>query len=82
VTPVPVDVLLLGVQVYAAPDRQKEAFMGSRLFPKIPCILCSKPVDLGIDLCADENGNALHEECYVQRITSSSSNPAAAMMAD
>ena len=56
--------------------------MGSRLFPKIPCILCSRPVDLGIDLCADENGKAVHEECYVQRITSSSSNPAAAMIAD
>jgi hypothetical protein len=39
-------------------------------------------VDLGIDLCADENGKAVHEECCVQRITSSSSNPAAAMMAD
>jgi len=46
--------------------------MGSRPFPKIPCILCRKPVDLGIDLCADENGKAVHEECYVQRIKSSS----------
>ena len=55
--------------------------MGSRPFPEIPCALCSKPVELAIDLCADENGKAVHEECYVQRIKSSSSNSAAAMMA-
>ena len=37
--------------------------MASRPFPEIPCIVCSKPVNLGIDLCADENGKAVHEEC-------------------
>jgi hypothetical protein len=51
--------------------------MGSRPFPEIPCIVCSKQVNLGIDLCADENGKAVHEQCYVQQVTSSSSNPAA-----
>jgi len=56
--------------------------MGSRPSPEIRCALCSKPVDLGIDLCADENGKAVHEECYVQRITSSSSNPAGTMIGD
>jgi len=56
--------------------------MGSRPSPEIRCALCSKSVDLGIDLCADENGKAVHEECYVQRITSSSSNPAAVMIGD
>lgn len=55
--------------------------MGSRPSPKIRCALCSNPVDLGIDLCADENGKAVHEECYVQRITSSS-NPAVGMIGD
>jgi len=54
--------------------------MGSRLSPEIRCVLCSNPVDLGMDLCADENGKAVHEECYVQRITSSSSNPGGAMI--
>jgi hypothetical protein len=38
-------------------------------------------VDSGIDLRADESGRAVHEECYVQQIMRSSSNPAAAMMA-
>jgi hypothetical protein len=56
--------------------------MGSRSSSEISCALCSKPVNLGTDLCADENGKAVHEECYVQRITSSASNPAAAMIAD
>jgi hypothetical protein len=55
--------------------------MGSRPFPEISCTLCSKPVDLLIDLSADENGMAVHEECCVRRLTSSSSNPAAAMIA-
>jgi len=67
---------------YAAPNGSREAFMGRSHFPEIPCILCRKPVDLGIDLRADANGKAVHEECYVQQITRSSSNPAAAMMAD
>lgn len=56
--------------------------MSSHRSPEIRCALCSKAVDLGIDLCADEHGAAVHEECYVQRITSPSSNPAARMIAD
>jgi hypothetical protein len=56
--------------------------MDSRPFPEIPCALCSKPVNLGIELCADENGKAVHEDCYVKRIASPSSNPAAAIMAN
>jgi hypothetical protein len=55
--------------------------MASRPFPEISCALCSKPVDLLIDLSADENGKAVHEVCYVKRLTSASSNPAAAMIA-
>jgi hypothetical protein len=55
--------------------------MGSRPFPEISCVLCSKPVDLLIDLIADENGKAVHEECYVKRVMSSSSNAAAAIIA-
>ena len=56
--------------------------MGSRPFPEIRCALCTKPVNLGVDLCADEHGAAVHEECYVQRIASSSSKPAAGTIAD
>ena len=52
--------------------------MGSRPFSEIPCALCSKPVDLNTDLWADENGKAVHEKCYVKRITSS--NPAVAII--
>ena len=56
--------------------------MGSRPFPEIPRALCSNPVKLISDLSADENGKAVHEECYVKRITSSSSSPAAAIIDD
>ena len=56
--------------------------MGGHPFPDIPCKLCSKPVDLSVDLSADENGKAVHEECYVKQITSSHSNMTATMAAD
>jgi hypothetical protein len=46
--------------------------MGSP-FPAIPCVLCSNPVNLISDLYADENGKAVHEECYVNRITETNS---------
>ena len=55
--------------------------MDTRPFREISCALCRKPVALLIDLSADENGKAAHEECYVKRLMSSSSNPAAAIIA-
>ena len=67
---------------YAACDRPKEAFMGGHPFPEIPCKLCSKPVDLTVDLSADENGRAVHADCYIKHITNSRSNPPASLMAD
>jgi hypothetical protein len=42
--------------------------MGNRPFPEISCALCGELVDLQNDLCADENGSAVHEDCYVNRI--------------
>jgi hypothetical protein len=55
--------------------------MGGHLFSEIPCILCNKAVDLSADLYADENGKAVHEECYVKHITNSRSNVTASTMA-
>jgi hypothetical protein len=49
--------------------------MGGHHFPEIPCALCSKTLDLQTDLCADENGKAVHEECYVKRITTPQTVP-------
>jgi hypothetical protein len=49
--------------------------MKSRPFPEIPCVICSKPVDLSADLSADENGKAVHTECYVKRITTPPEGP-------
>jgi hypothetical protein len=66
---------------YAAYDRPKEAFMGGHPFPELACTICAKPVDLSVDLYADEYGKAIHEDCYVKQMTSSRSNPSAAMMA-
>jgi hypothetical protein len=44
--------------------------MGGHSFQGIPCTICAKPVDLTVDLSADEYGKAVHENCYVKRITS------------
>jgi hypothetical protein len=49
--------------------------MGGHPPTEIPCVLCSKPVDLTVDLYADESGKAVHSNCYVQHITNSRSNP-------
>jgi hypothetical protein len=49
--------------------------MGGHPLPEILCTSCGKPVDLTSDLCADEEGKAVHEDCYVTRVTSSRSNP-------
>jgi hypothetical protein len=57
--------------VYATCDRPKEAFMGGHPFLEIPCKICAQPVDLTVDLSADENGKAVHEDCYVKRLMSS-----------
>jgi organic radical activating enzyme len=46
--------------------------MGGHSFPEIPCIICSKPVDLMVDLIADENGGPVHEDCYLKRTKVSS----------
>jgi hypothetical protein len=40
----------------------------SRSFPQIFCALCSKPVDLNIDLSTDENGKSVHDNCYFNHI--------------
>jgi hypothetical protein len=49
--------------------------MGEYSFPPITCAICAKALNLRADLCADENGEAIHEECYVKRITTPRSRP-------
>jgi hypothetical protein len=56
--------------------------MKSCPFPEIPCVICSKLVDLSVDLSADENGKAVHAECYVKRITTPQSGSSIALTAD
>jgi hypothetical protein len=42
--------------------------MRNHSFPEISCIICSEPLDLSLDLSADEYGKAVHTECYVKHI--------------
>jgi hypothetical protein len=48
--------------------------MNSSPFPEIPCVICTKPVNLQTDLWADENGKAVHADCYINRITGAHSS--------
>jgi hypothetical protein len=34
------------------------------------CAVCSKSVDLTIDLNTNESGKALHQQCYVDQLAS------------
>jgi hypothetical protein len=45
--------------------------MGGQSSTLLHCAICSKPVDLAVDLSADENGKAVHEHCYVRYLTGS-----------
>jgi hypothetical protein len=56
--------------------------MGGHPFPEIPCTICNKAVDLKADLSADENGKAVHEDCYVKHITRSPGGIPATRAAD
>jgi len=48
----------------------------------ITCRICNKPLQLGIDTAADEEGKAVHETCYTKRITDALHNCPAAPAAD
>ena len=43
--------------------------MGSHARPEIRCIFCNGPIDLQTDLNANENGKAIHEDCYSRSIS-------------
>jgi hypothetical protein len=45
--------------------------MRSSPLPEVSCGICGKPVNLSVDLYADENGIAVHEDCYLKQITRS-----------
>jgi hypothetical protein len=42
--------------------------MASRPDAEMQCLLCNRPLDLQTDLNANENGMAVHEDCYAQSI--------------
>jgi hypothetical protein len=48
--------------------------MGGHPFSEVLCAICSKAVNLNVDLTVNENGKAVHEHCYVKHIMSSRSN--------
>ena len=49
---------------------------------QVTCRICAKPLKLGVDTAADEDGKAVHETCYTKRIADALHNrpapPAAA----
>jgi hypothetical protein len=45
--------------------------MGGHPFSVLHCAICAEPIDLTADLSADENGKAVHEDCYVKSVSGS-----------
>jgi hypothetical protein len=43
--------------------------------PDIRCAICNEPVALERDLYADEDGQIVHESCYIARLTASQQDP-------
>jgi hypothetical protein len=39
------------------------------------CAICTEPIDLSRDCYADEDGRAVHEHCYIQRLLSNPNDP-------
>jgi hypothetical protein len=42
---------------------------------QVLCRICGQPVELTFDIAVDEEGQAVHEMCYVKRIAVSKDNP-------
>ncbi len=55
--------------------------MGGHPFQEMACTICARPVDLQTDLCADENGKAVHEDCYVKHVTTFRLKPSSTVIA-
>jgi hypothetical protein len=51
-----------------AEEREHDSAKSGMPFPEIPCTICNKPVDLTVDLFADEHGKSIHEDCYVKHL--------------
>jgi hypothetical protein len=49
---------------------------------RVTCRICDKPLKLGIDTAADEDGKAVHETCYTKQIADTLRNRPAAPVSD
>ena len=48
--------------------------MAGRPHVEMRCVLCNRPVDLQTDLSTNENGKAVHEDCYARSISEGNSS--------
>jgi hypothetical protein len=49
---------------------------------EIHCKICSKPVDLALDLATDEHGQAVHSDCYANHLKKSSDADAVRLLTE
>ncbi len=49
---------------------------------QVTCRICAKPLKLGIDTAADEDGKAVHKSRYAKQIADAPSNPPGTRTAD
>ena len=59
--------------MYISPSQPAPSLGGGPLMAddsefQITCRICNKPLKLGIDTAADEDGKAVHETCYTKLV--------------
>jgi hypothetical protein len=52
------------------PSALKKEEVGMNSETRILCRICNQPVRLTSDIAVDEDGQAVHENCYVQKLAS------------
>jgi hypothetical protein len=52
----------------ASSNFRNQAFVKQDRKDWLTCKICHKPLSLGSDTVADENGQSVHDECQVQQI--------------
>jgi len=49
--------------------------MNNKTNSRIRCHICNQPVDLTADTAADEDGQTVHERCYLKKLTVAKHKP-------
>jgi hypothetical protein len=71
---------LFGVHIWGTLSHLWSRFRGVQMVSldsQHTCAICNGPIDLQRDRYTDEDGKAVHERCYMQRLASAQNDPPA-----